>query len=135
MSSSPTSVITGCGGDFQGPAGFSAKFKEWVANFDVETEDTSGFADGAWKNNTPVRVGFTGTASGWLTSDSPIPTLPTDCSVLDSFVGAFVLTADDGKTFAFEGTMTKTGIGRQAHKAGTVNYSFEARGAVTPSWS
>lgn len=134
MSTSP-SVISGCGGDFEGPGGFNAKFKEWMGSFDTEAEDTSGFTDGAWKNRTLVAIGFTGSASGWLTNESPIPApLATDCTVLDQFQGAFVLTANDGRTITFTGMMTKSQIGRASQKAGTTNYNFEAQGPAVITW-
>lgn len=134
MSTVPT-VISGCGGQFSGPAGFNAKFKEWTASIDLDTENTSGFDDGAAKSFTPTAYGLTGSASGWLTTAQPIPTLATDCTVLDQFVGAFVLTADTGKTLSFNGIMTKSSIQRAAQKAGTTNYNFVSNGNVTESWT
>lgn len=129
--STSAEVIKGCGGDFEGPTGFTAKFKEWQGSFDVETEDTTGFQDGAWKNSTPNRVGFSGSASGFMVQASPVPTpLATDCTILDQFVGTFVLTAETGATLTFTGIMTKSALGRAAQKAGTVNYNFEAQGPV-----
>lgn len=135
MSITPGTVISGCGGQFEGPAGFNAKFKEWNGSFDVDTENTSGFDDNAWKNNTAVAVGFSGSASGFLTTANPVPDLETDCTVLGQFIGSFTLTSDAGKIFTFTGIMTKSSVQRAAQKAGVVNYNFVAQGPVTVTWA
>lgn len=134
MSITPGTVISGCGGQFEGPAGFNAKFKEWTASFDVDTENTSGFDDKAWKFNTAVAIGLSGSASGFLTTATPLPSFAADCAVLAQFEGTFSLTADSGKVFGFSGIMTKSSVQRAAQKAGMVNYSFVANGPVTVSW-
>lgn len=135
MSITPGTVISGCGGLFEGPGGFNAKFKEWTASFDVDTENTSGFDDKAWKFNTAVAVGLSGSASGFLTTATPVPDpLSAECAVLAQFVGTFSLVADSGKNFTFDGIMTKSSVQRAAQKAGMVNYSFVANGPVTVTW-
>jgi hypothetical protein len=135
MSITPGTVISGCGGQFVGPNGFNCKFKEWTASVDIDTENTSGFDDGAYKSNTATAIGLTGSASGWLTTATPVPDLETDCTVLDQFVGAFVLTADTGKTYTFNGIMTKSAVQRAAQKAGTTNYNFVSNGVITIAWA
>lgn len=137
MPVTPGTVISGCGGQFEGPAGFNAKFKEWTGSFDIDTENTSGFDDKAWKFNTSVALGLTGTASGFLTTATPVPDFSVDCDVLESVAGFFRLTAfeDTGLQFNFQGIMTKSSVQRAAQKAGMVNYNFVSNGPVTLIWS
>lgn len=135
--STTNEVIAGCGGSVTMPGGFEAKFNNWKMKKTVSTIDTTGFVDGPYADDTPTRIGYSGSASGFLVTDAAPEPGPTGaCSDLDATIGEIVLTAASGKTYTMTAVISDMSIEREANGKATVSFDFKSKGAtVVQAWS
>ena len=137
MSSAAPTVIAGCGGSVTMPDGFVAKFNNWKMKKTVSTIDTTGFVDGPYSDDTPTRIGYSGSVSGFLvTEGAPEPGPTGECSDLDATLGTLVLEAATGKTYTMTAIISDMSIEREANGKATVSFDFKSKGAtVVQAWA
>lgn len=124
-------TIQGSGGNAS-INGYVAKFDNWSGNIVNADVDTTGFGD-TWTTCAPVQRSLNGSVSGTLEYGAA-GTAPFATSAAAA-TAAMVLTADTGKTFTFNGVLSRISLDRpHAGKAG-ITFDFQSSGTITEAWS
>jgi hypothetical protein len=136
-------TIQGDGGSFTTLSGFNLKADGWAFDYKIETVDTSGFADGAFRTREPAVASgtftVTGTAEGG--SSTLVPAALADGSGMaegdlgSNAKGSFTLTAESGNTIGFTGVVTGVSVDRRFDGRMEYTLTGETTGAITQSWA
>lgn len=132
-------TIQGVGGAYSPVTGFNIRASAWSGDINISTVEDTAFADNGWESHKPVKIGFSGAASGTGQYDgasaAPAPSaLLASTAGLASSAGALTLTAFTGCTLAFTAQMEKVSFNRPCDGKLDLSHSFKSVGAITQTW-
>lgn len=133
-------TIEGLGGSVTLPTGWNFKVSSFSFNYQVLTEETTGFDDGGFETHEPVAVRWEGSATGTLTYDAsntaPIPAAMADgagmaVGDLANAKGTGTFQSKTGCTLAGTVVVTSMPIDRGAKTKANVTLNMLGTGALT----
>ena len=104
----------------------------WSANIVRDFTEATTFCDSGWRSRTPGFKQLVGRISG-IAAKGVAGTNPATYMASSSTM-AFVLTADTGCSFTFDGHVGNVGVAFLASQNSTFGLDYESAGAVTTVW-
>lgn len=128
--------ISGPGGSFSSPTGFTAHISGWAATLNVTTVETTGFAEVGNRTYDATAIVMTGSADGTGQTVNTIiaATGVTATPVMSVYKGSFTLTAGSGDLWTFTGVMSNISVNRRHDGKLDVAFSFLSSGTITQTW-